>query len=273
VRTLALAALLAAVPIVDRPGTWTLAELGAGRTARIVQADRGFAFRWRGPAGLRQGAHHRWYFVHFHGRVLVDLRRTTFEAAGEIASSSGPGSGYTCASDRVDEYAAGDSYVYSWYSGPGVVEVTGAAAQPVLLVDDTTACMSLGVRPGVNTVHLQARGFGEHARLVVLPDSGIVVASSLSSVERRPPRVALTIRPPTKVHAGETVDLHVEAGSPGATLTVTAPRGPVRVLGPTSLHVSHRVVHTFRLRTTAAGRAWVLVRAGGERRLVVLTIH
>src|SRR5438067_13161365 len=142
-------------------------RLGYGAHARSVPAQSGFAFRWRAPQGTRQGARGRWYGVRLDARILLDTHRTTFEAAGEVAVS-GDRFGI-CSSDVVTQRSAGESYVFAWYSASRSLEVGGAAEQPVLLVDETSLCSRYAVRAGVNTTRFAARGFGEHARLVVLP--------------------------------------------------------------------------------------------------------
>jgi hypothetical protein len=274
--------LLAAPPLVDRVGTWTLSQLGAGSGIHHVPAQTGLAFRWRGPAGLRQGRHGRWYFVRFHARLPLDVRRKTFESIADIESSSGPQAEYVCASDLVHEFFASGTFIYRWFSGAGALEVAGTAAQPVLLIDDTTACTGLGIRGGTNTVRLRATGFGEHARLAVLPDSGLVVRG-LPTPGRPERPLLLQLRPPTKLESGSAASFRVVvagAGTPlqGGSLVVTVPSGPLRMVGPTSMTLPQRpanvlVARTFRVRAVRPGTSWILVRAGAERALALVTIH
>jgi hypothetical protein len=283
VRVLAAAlVLLATPPLVDRVGIWTLSRLGAGTGIHNVPAQTGFEFRWRGPAGLQQGRHEQWYFVRFHARLPLDVRRKTFEAEGDLESSSGPHAEYVCASDLVREFVAGDSFIYRWFSGAGTLELTGTAAQPVLHVDDLTACTRLGVRGGTNTVRLRATGFGEHARLHVLPDSGLVVRRSLGTGRTERP-LLLQLRPPAKLQRGRAATFRVVvagAGSAlqGGSLAVTIPPGPLRMLGPATVTLPQRpanvlVARTFHVQAVRPGASWILVRAGGERALALVTVH
>ena len=282
---LALAALslaLAASPVlVDLPGTWTLQRLGYGTRARSVPAQSGFAFRWRAPAGTRQGAHGLWYGVRVHARILLDTHRTTFEAAGEVVTSGGRVG--ICDSVVVEQRFAGESYVFAWTSMNRSLEVAGAAEQPVLLVRETTPCSRYAVRGGVNETHFAARGFGEHARLVVLPDSGITLDRISPPPAQPPPALVLGVAPPTALQAGQTATLTARvagAGTPleGGSISVRVPPGPLRIVGAARKTLPHRraavpVAVVFRVRALAAGNSWILVAAGAERRLVLVTIH
>ena len=274
--------LLAAPPVlVDHPGTWTLPRLGYGAHAHSVPAQTGFAFRWRAPHGARQGARGRWYGVQLHARILLDTHRTTFDAAGEVAVS-GDRFGI-CSSDVVTQRFAGESYVFAWTSFNRSLEVAGAAEQPVLLIDETSPCSRYAVRAGVNTTHVAARGFGDNARLVVLPDSGITVGSAASPPAAQPRSLVVGVAPPESFAAGETKTLIARvqgAGSPlkAGSISVRVPPGPLRVVGAARRALPDRpanrpVVARFRLRALAAGHSWFLVSAGGERRLVLVTIH
>jgi hypothetical protein len=266
----ALAVTVAFIPVLAHPGTWTLPQLGLGRTAHVVAADPGFSFSWRAPPHVRQGAHGRWYLVRLHARLLLDARRTTFEAAGDLESST---NGLVCASDLVDERLVGDSIVYSWWTPRGLIEASGDSSQPVIAVDDTSACIVPAIRPGLERTQLRATGFGQHAKLVVLPDSGIVVRTRTSNSMQSNRNVHLRVYPPTYLTSGTTVAVRVGATGAQTAVSISTPGGPLHVVGSASVPLTGHVVHVFRLRVESAGTGWFLVRAGGERRLVTVAIH
>lgn len=269
--------------LVASPGSWPLARLGYGTHAHNVPAQTGFTLRFRAPPGSSQGRHGRWYGVRVHARVLLDTHRTTFEAAGETVATMGRFG--ICFSNEVDERLVGDKQVFGWYAGGGILEAGGTAARPELAVDETATCTYHTVRGGTNVARFAARGFGEHARLVVLPDSGLVVRRRSAGA---PPdmggrSVVLRVAPPVDpVRVGRvfTMPLSVAgAGEPlGGSVAVRVPPGPLRVAGA-AVHALPRrragvaVLDEFRFRPVRRGPSWILVRAGTQRALVLLTIQ
>src|SRR5947208_2357895 len=126
---LAVAVIAASAPIaVSGPGSWSLAQLGAGKGVRTVAPGEELGFRFRAERRVL-------VFVHLHASVVLDAARLRGDEA-DLDASVGDG---ICVSDIVHLARSRGVAILSFYAGGGMRR-TGNAARPSLVIDETNFC-------------------------------------------------------------------------------------------------------------------------------------
>jgi hypothetical protein len=252
---------------VDRPGSWPLTRLGAGELRVPVGREAEVSVPYRLPADASQGPH-TWYLIRLHLRIA-------------FARDSGPGVAEV--SGLTDGHGAGTAVLRVrpvTEPGPRVRWETvdlvhgrrsGATNSHEVEIGFTNYVQVAGVRGGGNALTFRLEQFDRVrvARLVILPDSGLIVS------HRGPAILRVHASPPTEdVIVGETFEVPFTVTNRGerparnAGVGLLLPRRGVSVLGRGGrrlerIDTSHEVDGSFRLVASRPGDYQVALQAVG----------